>query len=451
MTKQLRSTLVIACGLAAGCGSSDNNGNGIDAPGSRGDAPGSRDAATRDGSTSTDAPTDAPIIANGVIAIPLSTPTGGDQGEFYTPALTASGKSFLLDLDTGSTVTGIAGMSCTTCTGMSPLYTPGAGATTTNMADSASYADGSQWSGTVYSDMVGLGHGSPDVTLDFVNISSQTMFFSGNEYQGILGMGPDALLDPGTTAYPDQLFGAGVTTKTMAFELCPTDGTMWLGGYDATHAASAPKYTPILTTGDNAGFYEVNMTGMSLGTTSLGVASATFDNPIVDTGTSLFYIPNTAETALIHDINANAGYKALFPAQTLTDPTNSNSQTAGCVNATAGTTDAMVDAMLPALSETFAGVGGGSISISAAPLASYFQSAGGGQYCLVVFGGGDHGNATMGDTFMRGFVTIIDLDNMKVGFAPTAHCTAPAADVAHGPMRERGRGPHHVRRSGRRT
>jgi hypothetical protein len=36
---------------------------------------------------------------------------------------------------------------------------------------------------------------------------------------------------------------------------------------------------------------------------------------------------------------------------------------------------------------------------------------------------------------------------MKVGFAPTAHCTAPASDVAHSPMRERGRGPHHIRRA----
>jgi hypothetical protein len=219
---------------------------------------------------------------------------------------------------------------------------------------------------------------------------------------------------------------------------------MWLGGYDPSHAASALQYTPILTTGTNAGFYSVNMTGMALGGSSLGVTSATFDGPIVDTGTSLFYVPNAAETALISKINASAGYKALFPNQTLVDPTNSTSQTAGCVNAAAGTTDAMVDLMLPKLSYSFAGVGGGTIMLDAAPLASYFYSAGGGQYCLAIYGGGDQGQATMGDMFMRSFVTVVDVAHQQVGFAPTSRCAAP--DVpSHRMLRERGRGPHHRR------
>jgi len=123
-------------------------------------------------------------------AVPLTSP----DGSFWSPTLHIGGQSFVMDLDTGSTVTGIAGTSCTTCTGMSPLYTPGAGATTMNKADSASYADGSGWSGKIFNDMVGLGHGSPDVALGFVNISSQSMFFSGNEYQGILGLGARSVI-----------------------------------------------------------------------------------------------------------------------------------------------------------------------------------------------------------------------------------------------------------------
>jgi hypothetical protein len=324
---------------------------------------------------------------------------------------------------------------------MSPLYAPGGGATNTNHTDSASYADGSGWSGTIYSDTVGLGHGSPNVMLNFVDITTQHGFFSSNEYQGILGMGPAALLDPNTTGYFNQLEAAGVA-PIMAFELCPSDGTMWLGGYDPSHVASAPQYTPILTTGTNADFYSINMTAMSIGGQNLGVSSATFDGPIVDTGTSLFYVPNTAETALISKINSSTGFHALFPNKTLTDPTNSTSSTAGCVTAGSGVTDAMVDAMLPALSMTFPAVGGGSITVNAAPLASYFQNAGGGQYCLTVFGGGDQGNATMGDSIMRAFVTVIDLGNKKVGFAPSSHCAAPASFAPH-PVVERGRGPHH--------
>jgi len=43
------------------------------------------------------------------------------------------------------------------------------------------------------------------------------MFFSGNEYQGIFGLGPDALLDPGTTAYFDKLVTAAGIKPVMAF------------------------------------------------------------------------------------------------------------------------------------------------------------------------------------------------------------------------------------------
>ena len=446
MTMQFRSAFVLACGLTAACGSNSTNNNtgGIDAPGTQpvDASQGSQDGSVSDGSTTL---ADGSIQPSGVYAIPLTTPTGDDQGFLYAPAVTASGKTFLLDLDTGSTVTGIASTTCTGCTGLSPLYAPGTGAMATGNTDSAQYADGSGWSGSVYSDMVGLGQGSPAVKLDFVAITSQDQFFSGNENQGILGIGPSALLDSGTTAYPDQLKAAGVAA-VMAFELCPTDGTMWLGGFDDSHMASAPQYTPLLATGVNKDFYSVNMTGMSLGATSLGISAATFDNPIVDTGTSLFYIPSTAETALIKDINMSAAYKALFPGQTLTDPTNSNSQTAGCANATAGTTAATVDAMLPPLSMTFAGMGGGSITLSVPATASYFYDAGGGQFCLGIFGGGDQGDATMGDMFMRAFVTVIDLANKKVGFSPTSHCAAPAEHVAHR-IHEVGRGPHHVRRA----
>ena len=446
MTMQLRPIFVSACGFIIGCSSAGSNpGGNPDASHSPSDGRGGGDGSNPiDGSTSSP---DATGPMNGIYSIPLTTPSGGDQGEFYMPALTVSGKTFKLDLDTGSTVTGIAGAGCSTCSGMSPLYTPGSSASATGKKDQASYADNSGWSGSIYSDTAALDHGTPSVPLDFVDITSQSTnpeFFAGNEYQGIFGMGPAALLDPGTTAYFDAVTSAGVA-NVMGFELCPTDGTMWLGGFDESHVASPVQYTPLLSTGVNASFYSVDMTAMAIGGTNLGVSSATFDNPIIDTGTSLFYIPSAAQTALVKDLNANAAFKSLFSGQTLTDPTTSNSATAGCVTASAGTSTATVDAMLPKLSLTFSGVGGGSITITAAASASYFYDTGGGQFCLAVYGGGDQGNATMGDAFMRGFVTVIDLANKKIGFAPTSHCAAPEALGTRSRLTERGRGPHHVR------
>jgi hypothetical protein len=386
-------------------------------------------------------------LTSGTHVVPLSTPTGQEQGSFYSPTMTASGGMFLLDLDTGSTVTGITG-ACSTCGGLSPVYTPGSSAMDTGRPDSAEYADGTGWSGEIYSDSVGLPGGTPDVTLKLVDINTQMSqggfgFFDGNSYQGILGMGPDELLDPGTTGYPTLLTAAGVN-DIQAYELCPTNGTMWLGGYDASHANGDIQYTTIQKSGDNNGFYAVPMTAMGLGSTDLGATRSTLDGPIVDTGTSLFYIPTAADTKLLATLNADAGFKALFPSQTMQD--------GECATAAAGTTDAMVDAMLPPMTETFDGITGEQpFTLSAPALASYLQSAGQLTYCMVVESGGDQGEATMGDAFMRGFVTVIDRKAGQVGFAPSAHCPAAEVEgptgVARGPMREHGRGPHHTHRT----
>ena len=440
MLTKLSSLLLVAL-LAACGGSSHNGGNGQpDAPpGTNPDAPGmSGDGSMGNPDGSMGTPDSGPP-PQGVYAVPLGTPTGQDQGFFYTAPFTAAGATFQLDLDSGSTTTGVAGMSCTTCTGLSPLYTPGAGATDTHKTASTQYADGSGWGGEIFSDMVGLGAGSPNVAVKFVSITSQQggFFASGNEYQGILGMGPDALLENNTTSYFDAVTAAGVT-KAMAFELCPTNGTMWLGGFDPAHAEGAMQYTPLLTTGVNKDFYSVNMTDMGIGGTSLGFTSSTFDNPIVDTGTSLFYVPTTVQTALINAVNASAGFQALFSGQTLSAD--------GCVTASAGTTDAMVDAMLPEMSMSFAKAGGGNITVSAKATVSYLYNGGMNMYCLDIEGGGENGNATMGDTILRAFVTVVDVQNKQIGFAPEAHCAAPL-QLASTPrtVRELGHGPHHVR------
>ncbi|HEV7554081.1 MAG TPA: pepsin-like aspartyl protease, partial [Kofleriaceae bacterium] len=258
----------------------------------------------------------------------------------------------------------------------------------------------------------------------------------------IFGLGPAALLDPNTdtTAYFDVLTQQKHVPATMAFELCPTDGTMWLGGYDTTHAASAMQYTPLLVNGVNADFYSINMTAMAVAGSDLGITAATFDNPIVDTGTSLFYIPTTAETALLAKINADAGKKTLFTKAFSESGT-------GCIAAKAGTTAAMVDATLPKMEMTFDKMGGGSFTLEVPAMQSYLYDGGGGQFCLAIFGGGDQGEATMGDTFMRAFVTVIDIANNKVGFAPSSHCVAPGIPTKGHVVRERGHGPHHVRRA----
>ena len=83
-------------------------------------------------------------------------------------------QTFALDVDTGSTTIGVAGASCTACTGISPLYTPGSAAMDGMRTAKTQYGDGSTWAGEVFSDMVALGTVAPAVGVGFVTITNQS-------------------------------------------------------------------------------------------------------------------------------------------------------------------------------------------------------------------------------------------------------------------------------------
>jgi hypothetical protein len=201
----------------------------------------------------------------------------------------------------------------------------------------------------------------------------------------------------------------------MAFELCDTSGTMWLGGFDATRAAAAPSYTPLVPIDSNNPYYAIDITSMAIGSTSVGTGAATFQKPVVDTGTTLFYVPTPVDSAVLQAINGDAGFKALFGTQQLRDD--------GCVTAT-GVTPAMVDAMLPPLTMTMPNItpGGPDISFTVAPMLSYILDGGNGMYCYAMYDGGNVDGTTMGDAIMRAFITVFDIDHHQVGFAPELGC-----------------------------
>jgi len=392
-----RRALLLVC---AACGSSGNHPSGTP------DAPATSDAVTPD----------SPVSADGVYAIPLTTP----DDSFWGPQVMIGGQPFMMDLDTGSTTIGVAAASCTQCTGVTPLYTPGTGAVDEHMMASTTYADNSGWSGEIYKDVVGLGHGSPDLQVDFASMTRQRQFFYENQYQGIFGLGAPENAEPNTGSYFDIATKAGLT-GVMAFELCPDGGTMWLGGFDASKASAAPLYTPLIPISDNQPFYAIDISGMSIGGTVVGTGAATFQEPVVDTGTTYFYLPTGVETAVIDAINASTGFKALFgsTAHLQDDP---NDTGIGCATM-AGVTGAMVDASLPPMTITMPGVGGGAdVTVSVKPLQSYMYDAGGGKFCLGIGDGGTQDATTMGDQIMQAFVTIIDVQHQQVGWAPDAGC-----------------------------
>jgi len=407
---------VLACSLLAFTACGGGQGNNGDDDGNPTDA----------GNGSGSGHLDGGMLPSGVYAIPLTTP----DDSFWAPKLTVGTQTFTMDLDTGSTTTGIAGSTCTNCNAaggtLSPTYTPSSAAVDQMKTSTTAYVDNSGWSGEIYKDAISLEDGTPSASINIVDISNQIVadmdyFFDGqNDYQGILGMGTPANAEANTGAYFQAITQAGVT-PVMAFELCPNDGTMWLGGYDTTHTSGQIGYTA--QNASDQDYYAVDLTGLSMGSAAITDTTATdFTDWVVDTGTTFFYLPTKLETGVINALNANANFKTLFPSTTLKDDPNGTG--IGCTK-TSSVTEAQVESMLPAFTMTMKNsAGGADITVTASPLQSYLYDQGNGQFCLGIGDGGTGAQAdfTMGDQIMQAFVTVIDVGNNKIGWATDSHC-----------------------------
>ena len=367
-----------------------------------------------------DAAPDAPSFSSNYVAIPL---TSVDALTYLAPLNLPGNQPMQVIVDTGSSTLAVASSTCTSC-GVSPLYMPGTGAVDQQKTTSSTYGDGTGWSAEVYQDMVQLGTAAT-VQVDFGAITSSSGFFRslGNgagpiPYQGIMGLGPDALLTMGTTSYPSAAFTAG-TASQMAFQLCPDAGTMWLGGVDPTAEAAAPAVTPMVS---GFPYYSVHISDVAVGGTSLGVAQAGFGPTIVDTGTSISFIPSAALQKLSAAITSSTGYSAVFGTQALSDMT--------CM--TTSMTASQIDAMLPPLEVTFPGAQGMPADVPATK--SYLFDAGGGMWCFAfgdasqVFGG--FNASLIGDSLLAGYTTTFDVGNHQIGFALQQGCHEASLAVA---------------------
>jgi hypothetical protein len=340
------------------------------------------------------------------------------DGFSYTVNLEAGLDYFSTLVDTGSSTTGIAAATCSTCK-VSPLYTPGTDATDAKMTASTQYADGTGWSGEIYKDQTWLR--GPFVSFDFVAMSSQDGFFDpgDNSYQGILGLGPKELLETGTDSFMDGLAAQYDSLETMAFRLCPFSGDLWIDGYDPTAGTADVQYTPMLPIdANNNPFYQVEISDFAFGGTSMGCTAQSFGPVLPDTGTSISYIPDPVLNPMIATINNDAAFKTLFPAQTLAD-----TATGDCVM-TAGVTSEMVDEMLPKFTVTFPALGGGTFTVDIPASSSYLYPAGGGQFCLAFSSAGPDATygSLIGDTLLTGMLTVFDVQNQQIGFAAAAGC-----------------------------
>jgi hypothetical protein len=155
-------------------------------------------------------------------------------------------------------------------------------------------------------------------------------------------------------------------------------------------------------------WYTVGAGTLALGGVPL-VHGDTIGAMLVDTGGPLTYVPAGFSAALIAAVIAAPGYESVFGAQTISD--------AACVTTSA--TPAELDAALPALTLELANAGGLTLSATR----GYLYDAGVGTWCMSVVDGTPYGDdVALGDTWMASFVTVFDLVDQRIGFAPVVGC-----------------------------
>jgi hypothetical protein len=277
-------------------------------------------------------------------------------------------------------------------------------------------------SGAAYEDQVTLNALTPAVSLDLLSAQSVSGgSFFGTGFQGDLGLGPSALAVPGTQGFLNQLATVdSAAANLFAFQLCSsqgqgTSGTLWLGGYDSSAAAAPPVYTPLV----DSAFYEVAVSDLAIGGTSLGLSPSTYGDMILDTGTTLSFVPETVFTALTTALQGPI--TSIFSSTAVTGSESGPSiWNGGCYLPVSGMSQAQIDAALPTMALSLPSASGsGSVVIAAPATQSYLVPITGGGYC-----GAIEASATsiIGTNFLQSQLTIIDISGSLVGFAPQNGC-----------------------------
>ena len=161
------------------------------------------------------------------------------------------------------------------------------------------------------------------------------------------------------------------------------------------------QFTPLVA----EQYYSVTMTDIAVGGTSLGLGSAAYGTPIVDTGTSITQLPTAVYNALTASALADANFNADF---------GSNFFSSGSCY-TSVLSPAQLDASLPFLTLTFNAVAGGTFTVNIPPTKSYLDmhmnAAGTQQYYCSGVAPTASSPAIIGGSFLRSLITVFDRSN----------------------------------------
>ncbi|OZJ01397.1 hypothetical protein BZG36_05764 [Bifiguratus adelaidae] len=325
-----------------------------------------------------------------------------DFSYVVTVGVGSPAQDFTLIVDTGSSNTWV---------GAGTTYNPSASNTSKNTGDSVSVSYGSgSFSGEEYIDTVTLG--SLTLTGQSIGSASSATGFSGVD--GIVGFGPDDLTtgtvsNTGTvptivdTAYSEGL----ISSKIIGVSFAPINGSSTIvsngeitfGGVDSSKYTGSITYIPITSSSPASNYWGIDVSSITYGSTSLQSTSVA---GIVDTGTTLIYIPDSAYNAFLEategSLDSTTGLVKI-PSSSYSGLQNVNFNIGG-------TTFSLSPAQYIVPQDQVATFGG-----SAGNYYSYISSVG-------IRTGGV--NFILGQKFLENYYSVYDTDNARVGLATAA-------------------------------
>ncbi|SPJ78649.1 probable aspartic proteinase precursor [Fusarium torulosum] len=309
----------------------------------------------------------------------------------YVAPVVIGGKTWELIVDTGS--------SNTWC-GAQSSCEPSSTGKSTGGSVSVSYGSGS-FSGTEYNDKVSFG--GLTVVSQSIGAASKSTGFSGVD--GIIGFGPVGLTKSTVSnantvpTFLDNLYTQGsISSEVLGVSFRPesgsdtddTNGELTLGGTDSSKYSGSITYFPTLTSGSAAAYWGISIASFTYGSTTL----ASSGSGIVDTGTTLIYIPTSAYNKFLSATGGRTDSSSGLAIFT-TKPTSNFGIKFGSTTYTLTPAQYLI------------------------PTAQYsnFGLTSGKYYAWISDGGSSGVNTIIGQKFLENYYSVYDTTNSRIGFA----------------------------------
>ncbi|KAM3524133.1 hypothetical protein MY4038_007874 [Beauveria bassiana] len=312
----------------------------------------------------------------------------------YIASVAIGSASWDLIVDTGSS---------NTWTGAQKSYVPYSTGNDTGGTVGVSYGSG-QFSGEEYVDKVTFA----GLTVKSQSVGSAKSAVGFNGVDGIFGLGPVGLTRNTVSnaatvpTFLDNLYKQGsIPSEVLGVYFKPeagsdtndNNGELTLGGVDGTKYTGALNYVPTLKSGSAAAYWGVSIASFTYGSTVLASGAT----GIVDTGTTLIYIPSAAYAKYLSASGGKTDANTGLVSYT-TKPTANFGIKIGAT--TYNLTPAQY--LVPTSQYGFFGL----------PAGKY--------YSWIANGGTGSVNTIIGQKFLENYYSVYDTTNARIGFATAA-------------------------------